>query len=165
MSALTPCQLARSTCMTMKDAGCGLADMLSKQLHHGRIGRGPHEGCHFPLRWSYRRDTEVSSRTNCRGARGRIPGGAQVRLGMLTRPKRPSSRSHRQHGSLILGAERGKSGLDCLLEVFSQRGLFLGVGFGMNWARHHFAPAMAARASERWWFPPLPAPPVPQTPA
>src|SRR6266699_348562 len=83
--------------------------MLQKQIHHLGIGRGENERGHFPFRWRYSRIDVGIVAYDLTWRPGLTPGGAQARLGMLTRPKRPSSSAifntgRRSRGSRVANA-------------------------------------------------------------
>jgi hypothetical protein len=122
--------------------GEGAADLLEKQLHHRRVGRGQDQGRHFPLGW-------------CDGGRDGgglphdLPGSAWSDARWRPCPsgdthptKPPFIFGHLQHRSLIVWGTRGERRLDGLFEVFLNAAWSVFVGFRMEGAWGELAPAM-----------------------
>jgi hypothetical protein len=64
-NALAPCQLARSTCTTMKKSAKVWLTGSQFHVHHRRIGCGQYEGDHFSPGWCHRR-IDIGVETDCR---------------------------------------------------------------------------------------------------
>ena len=78
--------------------------LRQKEIHHGCISRRENERGHQPLLWSDRGIHIARLANNLARSLGLIPGGAQSCLGMLMRPKRPSSWAIFNTGRVSSGA-------------------------------------------------------------
>ena len=102
--AVAVCPPARSTGMTMQWSAQVLATCSRKSGIITVFASGSMRAVMVPCSGAPAVEAYTYSRTTCRGAWGRTPGGAQPRFGVLMRPQQPSSWAIVRTGRVSSGA-------------------------------------------------------------